>query len=169
MGLCERMSAFESVLCYMLMSLKRKVFSGGAGSREKVWSVCPGHRGRTAKEAKQTTQKSQAQVSHSYWVSPVMCFVLSHVCACEHGLHVYAYKHDLCVCVWACIVCLCALACMCVCVHVCEHAWCACACVRMHACLWVHACQHAFLQSLCACVCSLKKKVTVISILLSIL
>ena len=120
----------------------------GAGSWEKVWSVCPGHRGRTTKEAEQTTQKSQAQVSHSYWVSPVTCFALSHVCAClcacEHGLHVYAYKRDLCACVCACGHVFY------VCVHAGEHAWCACVCVRMHACLWVHA----FLQSLCACVCS---------------
>ena len=166
MGLCERMSAFESVLCYVLTPLKRKDFSGGAGSREKVWSVCPGHRGRTTKEAEQTTQKSQAQVSHSSWVSPVMCFVLLRVCA-------YLWAWTACLCIQACMsVCghafyVCALACMCVsaCMRACMVCLCLCAHACMSACLWVHA----FLQSLCACVCSLKKKVTIISTLFSIL
>lgn len=158
MGLCERMSAFESVLCYVLTPLKRKDFSGGAGSREKVWSVCPGHRGRTTKEAEQTTQKSQAQVSHSSWVSPVMCFVLLRVCAC-----LWAWTACLCIQDVICMsVCghafyVCALACMCVsaCMRACMVCLCLCAHACMSACLWVHA----FLQSL----------YTVISTLFSIL
>ena len=168
MGLCERMSAFESVLCYVLTPLKRKDFSGGAGSREKVWSVCPGHRGRTTKEAEQTTQKSQAQVSHSSWVSPVMCFVLLRVCAC-------LWAWTACLCIQAWFVCLCVgMHFMsvhlhaCVCLHACEHAWCACVCVRMHACLHVCECMHFCNHCVPECA-AWKKKVTVISTLFSIL